>query len=333
MTKCVGIHEMSKEELKADKAKCMKFGPCGLGRKAMYLNSFYIDRCYYVMYQDVARVWKIVAMSKGGFTGKGVFGSMAYLAVKLKSGEVRKCKFKFEFNVDMLLDEFHERFPNIPVHSEEAEKKLKKAEEEERKKYLKVIPAKVQKEIDYLQECEDNLKCRPAVYQTLAAKAKQKRVIEGVNPAYRKAAIAIMALAILIAVIGVIGAIQGGGDRPMYAFLFAIAIIFSIMATRVIPTGKTNRKAADEEWNEALEASRRLVDEYNDFPVPAQYAHPVVLERMIRILKQGRAQTASEAFDVMKNDLKKLNNTVTVSQKEYDEVVLIKPMFLVMDYK
>ena len=35
----------------------------------------------------------------------------------------------------------------------------------------------------------------------------------------------------------------------------------------------------------------------------------------------------------MKDDLRKLNSDVTVSQKEYDEVVTVKPMFLVMDYK
>ena len=333
MTKCVGIHEMSREEVKADKAKCVKFGPCGLGRKAMYLNSFYIDRKYYVMYEDIDRIYKIVAMSKGGFTGKGIFGSMAYLAVKLKSGEVRKCNFKYEFNVDMLMDEFHKAHPNVPLHSEEAEKKLRKAEEEEQRKYLKKIPAKVQKEIDYLEECKEELQVRPAVYEALASKAKQKRTIERINPTYRRLAIVIMLLAIALAVVGVYGAVKGAGDRSIYMVLFAIAIIFSIMATRVIPTGKYNKQQAEEEWQEALAASQRNIAGYDNFPVPAQYAHPVVIDRMIRILKQGRAETAKDAYVVMKNELKKMNNTVTVSQKEYDEIVLIKPMFLVMDYQ
>jgi hypothetical protein len=35
----------------------------------------------------------------------------------------------------------------------------------------------------------------------------------------------------------------------------------------------------------------------------------------------------------MKEDLKKLNASVTVSQKEYDEVVVVKPMFLVENYQ
>ena len=32
------------EALAADKKRCKRFGPCGVGEKALYLNSFYIDR-------------------------------------------------------------------------------------------------------------------------------------------------------------------------------------------------------------------------------------------------------------------------------------------------
>ena len=70
-----------------------------------------------------------------------------------------------------------------------------------------------------------------------------------------------------------------------------------------------------------------------DFPLPARYAHPVVLTRMIRVLREGRAQSAEEALAVVKADLKALNADVQVSQEEYDEVVAIKPMFLVSNYE
>ena len=70
-----------------------------------------------------------------------------------------------------------------------------------------------------------------------------------------------------------------------------------------------------------------------DFPVPARYAHPVVLQRMIRVLREGRAQSVGEALNVMKKDLKALNASVQVEQEEYDEVVAIKPMFLLWDYE
>ena len=55
---------LTRGELSDDKRKCLKIGPCGLGDKAIYLNSFYIDRIYYVPYTEVARVFKRVAMSR-----------------------------------------------------------------------------------------------------------------------------------------------------------------------------------------------------------------------------------------------------------------------------
>lgn len=67
--------------------------------------------------------------------------------------------------------------------------------------------------------------------------------------------------------------------------------------------------------------------------MPARYAHPVVLQRMIRVLREGRAQSVGEALNVMKKDLKALNASVQVEQEEYDEVVAIKPMFLLWDYE
>ena len=54
---------------------------------------------------------------------------------------------------------------------------------------------------------------------------------------------------------------------------------------------------------------------------------------MIRVLREGRAQSVGEALNVMKKDLKALNASVQVEQEEYDEVVAIKPMFLLWDYE
>ena len=49
--------------LEQDKTNCKKIGPCGLGQKALYLNSFYIDRRYYIPYGSIQRVYKRIAMS------------------------------------------------------------------------------------------------------------------------------------------------------------------------------------------------------------------------------------------------------------------------------
>ena len=60
-------------ELTTDKKNCKKIGPCGVGEKAIYLNSFYLDRRYYIPISSIERIFKRIAMSKGGFTGKGAF--------------------------------------------------------------------------------------------------------------------------------------------------------------------------------------------------------------------------------------------------------------------
>ena len=43
--------------------------------------------------------------------------------------------------------------------------------------------------------------------------------------------------------------------------------------------------------------------------------------------------SVEEALDVLKSDLKALTADVQVEQEEYDEVVVIKPLFLVSDYQ
>ena len=92
----LGLARLDPAELVADRKACKKIGPCGVGKKALYLNSFYIDRRYYLPYGSISRVFKRVAMSAGGFTGKGMFASMAYLVVEYDGGKQKQCNFKHE---------------------------------------------------------------------------------------------------------------------------------------------------------------------------------------------------------------------------------------------
>ena len=117
----------------------------------------------------------------------------------------------------------------------------------------------------------------------------------------------------------------------MYFALFGFAAIFFFSGAHVLPTAKNNKKAVARAWEEAQANLAHVLPD--DFPLPARYAHPVVLTRMIRILREGRAQSADEALEVLKSDLKALNADVQVSQEEYDEVVAIKSMFLLSDYQ
>lgn len=127
------------EELIKDKKECKKIGPCGIGKKAVYLSSFYIDRRYYIPISSVKRIFKRIAMSKGGFTGKGVFGTLSYLVVVYEDGKEKQCNFKHEEDVDRFLAYIEEEYPDIPVHSLEVERKLAEKERwlaEKKKKYI-----------------------------------------------------------------------------------------------------------------------------------------------------------------------------------------------------
>ena len=131
----LGLARLDAHELEEDKKACRKIGPCGVGKKALYLNSFYIDRRYYLPYGSITRVFKRVAMSQGGFSGKGMFASMAYLVVEYDGGKQKQCNFKDERDVDALLEVLAKEQPNIPRLSAagEAELARQKAEKAARR--------------------------------------------------------------------------------------------------------------------------------------------------------------------------------------------------------
>lgn len=326
-------NRLEKDELGQDKKSCLRFGPCGTGKKALYLNSFYIDRIYYVKYEDIARVFKRVAMSKGGFSGKGIFGSIPYLVVQLKDGREKQCNFKIEDDVDALLHRIERDHPEIPVHSVQAQERLRKAEEEERKKYLTELSPEAEKTVTRLERAGEYLKDHPELSDRLAYCAKQKRTLDAISPTYRLVAVLILVAGIVSAVWGVVAWLNHTMNGSVYFVLFGFAAIFFAMASHVLPSGTRNREYGKEQWELALKAQTEYIDRKQGFPLPAYYAHPVVLDRMIRAVKMGRAVSVDDSLNIVKEDLKALNPSVTVTQKEYDEVVVVKPLFTLMEYR
>ena len=174
---------------------------------------------------------------------------------------------------------------------------------------------------------------RPALTGKLSRAAKAKRVNERSNPAYRWVALAIVLLGAVAAAYGVWSVVTKSGDSGIYFLLFGMAAVFLFAGANVLPTKKNNREYIDRQWQEACREVEHYIKGYPSFPVPACYAHPVTLTRMIRVIREDRAGNAKEALEVVKQDLKALNSDVKVDQDEYDEVITIKPMFLVENYK
>ena len=320
------------EELIKDKKECKKIGPCGIGKKAVYLSSFYIDRRYYIPISSVKRIFKRIAMSKGGFTGKGVFGTLSYLVVVYEDGKEKQCNFKHEEDVDRFLA-YIEEYPDSPVHSLEAERKL--AEKERwmaEKQRERNVSEETKRCLVKLEQAEQYLKKQSDIYMDLSQSAKKKRTYDRSNPAYKWVALAIVLMGGAAFVYGIYALTTHAGFG-MYFLLFGLAAIFLFAGANVLPTSKNNKNYIEKRLTESISQMEEYIRVYPDFPVPAHYAHPIVLKRIQEIMKEGRARNIPEALQVLKKDLKALNSSVVVEKEEYDEVVAIKPMFLVMDYK
>ncbi|MCR5526633.1 MAG: ATPase P [Lachnospiraceae bacterium] len=328
----LGSSRLENNELSEDKRNCIKIGPCGLGEKAIYLNSFYLDRIYYAEYSKIDRIFKRVAMSKGGFTGKGIFGSIPYLVVLFKDGTEKICNFKYEFQVDQILEQVHEAFPNIPIHSRDAERRLAAAAAAEEARYLKELSPEAEKSVAALREAKKTLENNRALSNQLAFDAKQKRTLDSINPTYRYLAVIVFTAAVVCALWGLKTVAEQGLRTGGVYVLLGFAFIFFIISSRVLPSGRSNKKYGDECYRRSLEEMEKVLSENTDYPLPAVYAHPIVIDRMIRVIREGRTKSIGGAMELVKADLKALNPNVTVTQKEYDEVVVVKPLFTVNNY-
>lgn len=327
----LGSVTLDNETLAADKKGCRRFGPCGVGEKALYLNSFFIDRHYYVALESVRRVFKRVAMSKGGFTGKGAFGSIPYLVVEYDGGAQKQCNFKHEEDVDNLLAYLAKICPDLPLQSQKVERHMAQQQAQEARRYLKELTPQAQAEKERLEHARAFLEDHTSLTRRLSQAAKAKRVNDRSNPSYKWVALAIVIAGVAALVYGIVTMIRGTSSLGIYFALFGFAAVFLFSGAHVLPTARNNKTALSREWEQAQADLAAVLP--RDFPLPARYAHPVVLTRMIRVLREGRAQTADQALDVVKQDLKALTADVQVEQWEYDEVVAIKPMFLLSDYQ
>ena len=172
--------------LAEDKKTCRKIGPCGIGRHALYLNSFFVDRRYYVPLSMVTRVYKRVAMSKGGFSGKGIFATLSYLVVEFDGGQ-KVCNFKYEQQVDEFLSVIRAEHPSIPCVSAAAEQRIaeEKARREEEERNRPPMSAQAEKTVQALDNAIDYLERRPELAERLSAAAKRRRNFQCTNGSYR----------------------------------------------------------------------------------------------------------------------------------------------------
>ena len=331
----LGMAKLDRLELEQDKKACRKIGPCGVGKKALYLNSFYIDRRYYLPYGSISRVFKRVAMSSGGFTGKGMFASMAYLVVEYDGGKQKQCNFKDERDVDKLLEVLAKEQPQIPLLSEAGEQALQKKEAEKAARKLPELTDEAKHSVTVLRKAKEYLEEKPELSDELSAAERRKRAQLQSKPVYRYVALAIFIFGIAAAAYGLYSVFCHTGSYGIYFALFGFAAIFLFSSYNMLPTARNNHSAIMKRAEKAETAMAEYVKHYPNgaFPVPSYYAHPIVLKQMMDAVEEGRAVTVPEALNAVEARLKSLNANVQVEQEEYDEVVVIKAMFLNHDYQ
>ena len=331
----LGLAHLDKATLEADKKACKKIGPCGVGKKALYLNSFYIDRRYYLPYGSISRVFKRVAMSSGGFTGKGMFASMAYLVVEYDGGKQKQCNFKDERDVDALLDVLAKEQPQIKLLSAAGEQVLEKKEAEKAARKLPELTDEAKHSVTVLRKAKEYLEEKPELAEELSAAERRKRAQLQSKPVYKYVALIISLFGVVSAAYGIQSIINHTGNYGIYFALFGFAAIFLFSSYNMMPTAHNNHKSIMARADKAEAAMAEYIRAYpgGNFPVPDIYAHPVVLKQMTDALQEGRAVTLPEALEAVKNRLKEVNADVQVEQEEYDEIVQIKAMFLNHDYQ
>lgn len=331
----LGMAKLDNQELVEDRKSCKKIGPCGVGKKALYLNSFYIDRRYYLPYGSVSRVFKRVAMSSGGFTGKGMFASMAYLVVEYDGGKQKQCNFKDERDVDALLELLAKQQPQIRLLSAAGEQALQKKAEEKAARKLPELSDDAKHTVTVLRRAKEYLDAKPELSNELSAAQRRKRAQLKSKPVYRYVALAIFLLGTAAAAYGLYAVFTHTGSYGVYFALFGFAAIFLFSSYNMLPTAHNNNSAIMKRADQADAAMAEYVKHYpnGSFPVPSCYAHPIVLKRMIDAVEEGQAVTTAEALDAVKARLQAVNADVQVEQEEYDEIVAIKALFLNHDYQ
>lgn len=331
----LGFAKLDSATLEEDKKNCRKIGPCGVGKKALYLNSFYFDRHYYLPYAGITRVFKRLAMSKGGFSGKGMFATMPYLVVEYDGGKQKQCNFKYEEDVDKILALLANEQPQIRLLSAAGEEARRRKEAEKAARKLPSLEPEAQHSIAVLKKATAYLEQKPDVTAELSAAQRRKRAQLKSKPVYKYVALIISLFGVIAAAYGLYSIVNHTGNYGVYFALFGFAAIFWFSSYSMLPTAQNNHNAIMRRADAAEHAAEDFVKAYPDgsFPIPGRYAHPVVLKRMIEAVEEGRAITVPQALDAVKARLKELNADVQVDQEEYDEVIQIKAMFLNHDYQ
>ena len=237
--------------------------------------------------------------------------------------------------MDALLAVLAKEQPQLHLLSAAGEQALEKKAAEKAARKLPELSEDAQHSLTVLRRAKDYLDAKPELSAELSAAQRRKRAQLQSKPVYRYVALAIFVLGVVAAAYGLYSVFSHTGSYGVYFALFGFAAIFLFSSYNMLPTAHNNNNAIMKRADKAETAMAEYVKHYphGAFPVASWYAHPIVLKRMMDAIEEGNAVTVPEALDAVKARLKSLNADVQVEQEEYDEVVVIKALFLNHDYQ
>lgn len=318
-------------EIKADRRRARRYDQCGLGEKAIYMGSTMHPRRYYIPYTSVTNVFKRVGVSNP--EGRGFLAPVLFVVVRYDTDKEQACAFRYLQDADRMLDDLEKNHPEISLLSPEGMRKEKERQETEARILANDLSETAQKSKRILEDARWEIHKRPGLYEQMAAMAKLKRHADLMKPWVKYVALGMLFIGAAAALAGI--TVMRTADKSVGAVLALIGIMLVFLAinSKGLPSKMTDRKLRNKEYEASVEAMQRSVKHLVNFPIPCYYAHLYTFDRMIRILQEERAQTVEQALEVLKTDLKGMDSTVVLSKEDYQQVVTIKPLFTVQDYR
>lgn len=329
----IGNIKLDKEVIRQDRKDCVRINNHGIGKEAIYLGNYFFARCNVIPIKCIIRVFKRIAMSKGGFTGKGIFASIPYVVVVCNNGEEIQATLKDEILADNFIDYIKEHFPLIKTLSLKQEETIEQSKKEREARKVKNLSDVAKKSIEELKDIKGKLLSEKDVYRQYSVAAKERRSSMLAKDVYIYFLWVILVFGIIVFAYGIYAVIQKQG-MAIYTILFGFAIIFFFVSMQILPTQKYNKKSILERYKKAKQnavlTTQRFIKE--DFPIPPKYVHFSTISRLIAGIEEGKGETIDTAYKRFVEELKKMNKDVSLYPDEYEEIMDIKPIYLVENY-
>lgn len=330
----IGNIKLEKEVIRQDRKNCVRVNNHGIGKEAIYLGNYFFARCNVIPIKCITRIFKRVAMSKGGFTGKGIFASIAYIVIVCNDGTEVQASLKDEILADKFIDYIKEHFPSIKTLSAKQEESLEKIKKERESRKVKNLSEVAKSSLENLKDLKEKLLKEKDVYRQYSIAAKEKRALMLAKNVYIYFLWVIFAFGIITFIYGIYSIINHQG-MAIYVTLFGFAVIFFFISMQILPTQRYNKKSILERYEKAKKDAIITTKHFisDGYAIPSKYVHFSTVSRVIVGIEEGRGESIADAYKIFVSELKKMNKDTLLYPDEYEEIMDIKPIYLVEDYK